>query len=153
MVIVEYCLLDSNKTRNRKNYTMAENSLINFDSVIDNTLNSKLKFELKRKTRDAIICLYKDVSQLVNPSDPLLVSTMNSSEFMDVSEFDPVRSRNEMSIASRVDASINTIDCPNSFPRSNHKNVTKHRFTTEKVENERKDTDEPNIVENTTTHE
>ncbi len=35
---------------------MAENSLIYFDSVIYNTLNS----ELKRKTKDVILFLYMD---------------------------------------------------------------------------------------------
>ncbi len=49
---------------------MAENSLIDFDSVIDNSLKLELKVELKRKTKDAIMCLYKDGFQLVELSDP-----------------------------------------------------------------------------------
>ncbi len=131
---------------------MAETSLINFDSF-ENTLKSDLKVELKRRTKYAIMSLYKDGPQLVDLSNPLFVSTMSTSEFTDVSEFDPFRSKNEMSLSSTVDTSINKTDCPNGFPRSNHKNVATRKPRTESTENTRRDTEDPNLIENTNTRE
>ncbi len=90
---------------------MADNSLKDFDSVIDNTLKPELKVELKRKTKEVIMSLYKDGPQLVDLSGPLFASTMNKTDFTVVSEFDPVQSKNEMNICSTVDTSINTTDC------------------------------------------
>ncbi len=49
---------------------------------------------------------------------------MNSTEFMDVSEFDPVRTRNEMNICSTVDVSINRTDHPMVFLSQSHKKMT-----------------------------
>ncbi len=87
------------------------------------------KVELRRKTKDVIMSLYKDGPQLVDLTDPLLVSTINESEFVDVSEFDPVHSGNEMSIYSTVDTIINKTDHPNGLPDLNHKNVTTQRVS------------------------
>ncbi len=51
---------------------IAENSLIDMDLVIDNTLKPELMVKLKRKTKEVIMSLYKDGPQLVNLSDPCL---------------------------------------------------------------------------------
>ncbi len=129
--------------------TMGENSLINFD-YLETTLNPEHKVELKRKTKDTIMSLYKDGSQLVNLLDPLFVSTMNASEFADISEFDPLHSRNGMNLCSTMDTSINKTGGPNGFPISNHKNMTTCRV---RIENTRRDTENPNETENTNTQE
>ncbi len=52
-----------------------------------------------------------------------------------------------------VDTSINKTDRPNGFPRSNHKNVTTQRPRTESTENTRRDTEDPNVIENINTRE
>ncbi len=62
--------------------------------------------------------------QLVDLSGTLFISMINSTEFTDINVFDPAEARNEMNICSTVDASMNTTDHTNGFPRSNHKNVT-----------------------------
>ncbi len=92
--------------------------------------------------------LHKDGPQLVDLSDPLFVSTMNASEFADISKFDPVRSRNEMSLCS-----INKTDHPNNFPISNHKTMATRRVRIGNVENTRRDTEDPKMTKNTNTRE
>ncbi len=133
-------------------FTIAENSLINFDSF-EKTLKSELKFELKRRTKDAIMSLYKDGPQLVNLSHFLFVSTMNASELADVSEFDLVHSRNEIGLFSTVDSNINKTAHPNGFPISNHNNVTACSVRIENIENTRRDTEYPNVIKSTNTRE
>ncbi len=71
---------------------------------------------------------------------------MNKTEFMDVSEFDPVRSTNEMNICSTVDTSINTTDRPNGFPKSNHKNMTTQRHRVVRKETEWSNSENPVMI-------
>ncbi len=65
---------------------------------------------------------YKDGPQLVDHSDPFFVTTINASEFADISKLNHVYKSNEMCIYSMVDNNINNTDHPNGFPISNHKN-------------------------------
>ncbi len=64
------------------------------------------------------------MAQLVDISDPLLLSTINEYELADVSEFDPISSRHEMIICFTLDTNINITYGPNGLPDSNHKNET-----------------------------
>ncbi len=57
------------------------------------------------------------------------MSTINETEIADISEFDPIRSENKMSICSTVDTSINKTDHPNYLSDSNHKNMTTQRVS------------------------
>ncbi len=101
-----------------------------------------------------IISLYKDGHQLVDLSDPFLVSTMNGSEFTDVSEFDPIRGGNEMKKKEWNEYLLNDgrqykHNRPSKwFSSLKPQKVTTCRVRTEKVENKRRDTDEPIIVKN-----
>ncbi len=95
---------------------MDENSLIDFDMVLHNTLQLEYKVEMKRKIKQSNISLYKDGRQFVD-----LSSMMDSADFTDVSDIGFGQSRKEMNICLMVDASINTTDHPNGFPKLNHK--------------------------------